>query len=186
MFELALGLVEGPVDRCVGVLKVALPRRRVRDEHLVSRKADVDRVTVLIPMTVMMPVELDHDVARDDAVEEVVELPGALPNMGCKGVRARHASERELKRCLHWGVRLRGAGFVRAGSTPRLCGDAEARGRHSRHRFAGLVTASEPNRSRSRENERRARDCAQRPSAARIARSAKSRGANAGAPNTKR
>ena len=100
-FELALGLVEGPVDRHVGILKVALPRRRVRDEHLVPRKADMDRVTVLIPMTVMMPGELDHDVARDDAVEEVVELPGALPNMGCEGVRARHVSERELKRCLH-------------------------------------------------------------------------------------
>ena len=106
-FELALGLVERPVDRHVGVvLKVALPRRRVRDEQLVPRKADMDRVTILIPMMVMMPGELDHDVARDDAVEEVVELPGALPNMGCEGVRARYVSERELKRCLHWGERV--------------------------------------------------------------------------------
>ena len=106
-FELALGLVEGPVNRHVGVLKVALPRRRVRDEHLVPGKADMDRVTILIPMAVMMPGELDHDVARDDAVEEVFQLPGALANMGSEGVRARHASERELKRCLHWGVRSR-------------------------------------------------------------------------------
>jgi hypothetical protein len=34
-FELALGLVERPVDGHVGVLKVALPRRWVRDEDLV-------------------------------------------------------------------------------------------------------------------------------------------------------
>jgi hypothetical protein len=117
MFDLALDLIEGPVDRRVGVLKVALPRRRVRDEHLVSRKADVDRETILIHMAVMMPGELDHDVARDDAVEDVVELPGALPKTGCEGVRVRHASERELKRCLHWGVSVvrEGAGFMRAG-----------------------------------------------------------------------
>lgn len=102
MLELALGLVEGPADRRIGVLRVALLRRRVRDEHLVPWKADVDHATELIPVTVMVPGELDHDVARDDAVKEVVEFLGALPDMACEGVRARHVAEGELKRCLHW------------------------------------------------------------------------------------
>jgi hypothetical protein len=88
-FELALDVVEGAVAGHVGVLQFVLHGRCVRDENLVPGKADVDRVTILIPVTVMMAGELDHDVAGDDAIEEVVELPGPLPEMVGQGFRAR-------------------------------------------------------------------------------------------------
>jgi hypothetical protein len=67
----------------------------------------------------MVAGQLDDDVIRDDAVEEVLELLGAKPDMGGQRVRVRHVSERELKGDVHWGeppsseesrFRARGAG----------------------------------------------------------------------------
>jgi hypothetical protein len=55
----------------------------------------------------MVAGELENDVARDDAREELLELFGAEPDLGGKGVGLRHSAERELKGDLHWTTSVR-------------------------------------------------------------------------------
>jgi hypothetical protein len=73
----------------------------VRDVQLVPRQADVDVEAVTISGLVVMSGSLDHDVTRDHPVEEAVESSGSIAKVGRERVRVIHASERELKRCLH-------------------------------------------------------------------------------------
>jgi hypothetical protein len=88
----------------------------VSDEDLMPGKTKVDGDVEVVPVAVMVAGQLDDDVTGNDAVEKVLELLDAKPDMGGQGVRVRHASERELKGNLHWKDLLppRKARFVRA------------------------------------------------------------------------
>jgi hypothetical protein len=116
VLELPPGVVKRPVDCPVGRLGLLIVRRRVSDEDLMPGKTEVDGDVEAVPLAVMVARRLDYDVTGDDAVEEVLELLGAKPDMGGQRVRMRRASERELKGDLHWGGLLtwREAGFVLA------------------------------------------------------------------------
>ena len=103
VLELPPGVIKRPVDCPVGRLRPAIARRGVSDEDLMSGKTEVDGSVEAVPMAVMMARQLDDDMTGDDAVEEVLELLGAKPDMGGQRVRLRHASKRDLKGDLHWG-----------------------------------------------------------------------------------
>jgi hypothetical protein len=73
----------------------------VSDEDLMPGKTEVHGDVEAVPVAVMVARQLDDDVTGDDAVEEVLELLCAKPDMGGQRVRVRHASDRELKGDLH-------------------------------------------------------------------------------------
>jgi hypothetical protein len=114
--ELALDLVERAVGRRMRVLEVVIRRRFVVGNELPPGKADVDGHPIAIAMAVMMTCQLEHDVARDDAVEDVLELFGPSLHMRGECFGVGHTSECELKGYLHakYLRRLPAAPFVRA------------------------------------------------------------------------
>jgi hypothetical protein len=54
----------------------------VSDEDLMPGKTQIDGDMEAVPVAVMVTRQLDDDVTGDDAVEDVLELLGAKPNMG--------------------------------------------------------------------------------------------------------
>ena len=68
----------------------------------VPGQPDMDRETEAIPVAMMMPRELDDDVARDDSIEVALEFAGAQLDVSAEGIRVLHMSKRELQeRTLH-------------------------------------------------------------------------------------
>ena len=70
VLELTLGLVEGPVGRRVRGLGGPLVGGSAADEDFATGKPDVDGDAVMIPVGLMVASQLDHDVARRDAVRK--------------------------------------------------------------------------------------------------------------------
>src|SRR5208282_2062268 len=85
------------------VVEKATLGRRMAGEYLVAREAEVDCDAVWLTTAPMVTCELDHDVARDDAIEEVLELFGTAIDVERERIGVREVPERELKRCLHGG-----------------------------------------------------------------------------------
>jgi hypothetical protein len=71
VFELAVGLVEGTVGHRVSVLENGVGGRMAHQE-LVPGKADVDGHAIAIAVVEMVTGQLDHDVARDEALEQML------------------------------------------------------------------------------------------------------------------
>lgn len=72
------------------------------DEKLAPWKTEVDRDVVPVAMAVMMTRQLEHDVARGNAFEQMLELLDTAPDVSGESVGLRHASERDLKGNMHW------------------------------------------------------------------------------------
>jgi hypothetical protein len=98
------------------VLEVVIRRRLVVGDELSPGQAEVDRHPVAIAMAMMVTGQLDHDVAGDDAVEDLLELFGPPLHVGGECFRVGHTPERDLKGYLHAEYLLRSptAPFVRA------------------------------------------------------------------------
>ena len=117
VLELSRGLVECTVHRRVHGLR-RLCRGGVTHEELAPRKAQVDGDAVVVAVVMMVAGQLDHDMTRDDAVEEVLEPLGAPSNDLRERIRVLQASKRELKGHLHGATSNGCACRFRA----RMCG----------------------------------------------------------------
>jgi hypothetical protein len=96
ILELALDLVERAIRRRSSTTRrVPLRGLSARDE-LFAGETDVDRHVKAISVAMVMAGELDDDVARNEAVRELVELVGSLFDARRERVRVRHASKRDL------------------------------------------------------------------------------------------
>ena len=82
-------------------------------EELVSGNTDVNGDTVVVPMAMVMTDRLNHDVARNEAVEEILELGSTSCYMRRERIGVIDASKGELERYLHEDARDR-AGTMRA------------------------------------------------------------------------
>jgi hypothetical protein len=80
--DLPPGVVKRPVDCRVRCFEPLIVRPRVSDEDLMPGKTQIDGDMEAVPVAVMVTRQLDDDVTGDDAVEDVLELLGAKPNMG--------------------------------------------------------------------------------------------------------
>jgi hypothetical protein len=103
VLEPPIRLVEGSVGRRVSALEAGAFGRDAADEKLAPRKPDIDGDAIPIAVAMVVTRQLDHDVTRDHAIEEVLEPAGATLDMRSERVRVGHASERELKGHLHGG-----------------------------------------------------------------------------------
>jgi len=70
-------------------------------QYLVPGQAEVDRNVKALSASVMVPHELDRDVARDDSVADRIELLPALLDVLCQCVRVSDVAKRNLERRLH-------------------------------------------------------------------------------------
>ena len=61
------------MERRIRVAVLAILRRTVGNEQLVTRKADVDRDVVAIPVAMAVTRQFDDDVARHDSVEKALD-----------------------------------------------------------------------------------------------------------------
>jgi hypothetical protein len=96
VLELPLHLVERSVGRLARVVEESVLGRSMADKNLVTRKAKVDPDAVTLTSASMVTSELDHDVARDDAVEQALKLLGSAIDVERERVGVRDAPEREL------------------------------------------------------------------------------------------
>lgn len=101
VLHLSFHLVERSVGGLTRVVEGPTLGRSVTDEDLVPRKAEVDRDSVELTAASMVTCKLDHDAARDNTVEQTLELLGAATYVGRERIRVRDAAKRELKGCLH-------------------------------------------------------------------------------------
>ena len=101
ILELALGFVESVIYGGGCRLERAVVRRRMAHDNLVFREAQVNGDLVAISAPVMMSREIEHNVAGNDAVEEVLELLRARRYVRGERVGVGHISERELESVLH-------------------------------------------------------------------------------------
>jgi hypothetical protein len=99
ILELAGGLVESSFGSDVCALWVAAGS--TAHDQLIAWKPDIDGNAVAVPMAVVATRELDHDVTRDDAVEEALEVLHTPLDLDGERIGMRHGSERELKGYLH-------------------------------------------------------------------------------------
>src|ERR1019366_1654287 len=79
----------------------AVAGRSVGGEQLAAGQPDVDGDSAAIPVAMPVARQLDHDMTRDDAIEEVFELRRAPLHVRGERVGVSHAAEGELERGLH-------------------------------------------------------------------------------------
>jgi hypothetical protein len=82
VLELALGLLEGSVGASPCGQAGGFVRRCAAHENLAPWETQVDGDAVAIAVAMMVARQINHDVARDDAVEKPLELLGTTPDVG--------------------------------------------------------------------------------------------------------
>lgn len=107
VLELSLHRVERAVGCLAGIVEETVLGRGMADENLVLGKTELDGDAEALAAASTVTGELDHHVARDNAVEYARELLGAPIDVGRECIRVRDAAERELKGRLHRQVSAR-------------------------------------------------------------------------------
>src|SRR5580658_10214887 len=99
--ELTGHFVESSVGGGTRGLEVATVSGIVVDDERAARKVHVDGDSVAVPVKMMVTRQVHNDVARDHAVEKLVELFGPPSKVRGERVRIRDVSKCDLKWNLH-------------------------------------------------------------------------------------